>query len=744
VSAERALALLGCWAENAERHWHPIPGRPEQGCYGTGYNNWGVQTNQKYLAALAVLAMRGSGGGEGLSPLLARERALAALRFSLDSHVSGGGSCTDGTEWGHTWISALGVERMMHGVLLVDEHLTDADREALRRVLVSEADWLLEGYRRGCAEDIAADRWNGSGRNHPESNIWNGALLWRAAGAWPDHPHAADWRERAQRFLLAGVSVPADADDGAVVAGKPVRERFAGANFFPNYALDHHGYLNVGYMAICASNAAMLHFDMKLAGLAAPESLHHHQAELWAVLRRMIFSGARLTRIGGDSRVRYCYCQEYLLPSLLYAADRLGDGHALRLAAEQLELMAGEFEHNGDGSFFGKRLAKLAERSPYYYTRLESDRACVLGQYVAYLPLVTPPPAPTEEFEASTAGGWSEPEHGAFVHRSARRLAAFSWRAFGLAQGTCQPPDDPHLSDWEGNLAGRVEFVSDHRPEQPPERRLLSWWGESFEGGFVTSGALVEGAEVTLAEGWRGRDLAVHHLAFAALPDERTVVGLELCRAGASRVCLRAVKGLHLNLANDLYNDFQRVLAAAGGDLLLRSPADRAGGVGLGSTWLSVEGRLGVVGVYGSAELAVHRSTERRGGRLGSLHVEEICWPLQEGPRWFDPGKTVFDVGWAVLSSADAEATRRCAADPRTRRLELEGGNLRALSVAGGDGRQYLMIANFGDRAAELRLDLLAAPDAVFRDVVSGEARGAEDGGLLEIPPGRAALLARL
>ena len=32
--------------------------------------------------------------------------------------------------------------------------------------------------------------------------------------------------------------------------GKPVSEWFMGANFFPNYALDHHGYLNVGYMVI--------------------------------------------------------------------------------------------------------------------------------------------------------------------------------------------------------------------------------------------------------------------------------------------------------------------------------------------------------------------------------------------------------------------------------------------------------------------------------------------------------------
>ena len=52
--------------------------------------------------------------------------------------------------------------------------------------------------------------------------------------------------------------------------GKPVREWHVGANFFPNYALDHHGYLNVGYMVICVCNAAMLHFDCRLPGCHGP------------------------------------------------------------------------------------------------------------------------------------------------------------------------------------------------------------------------------------------------------------------------------------------------------------------------------------------------------------------------------------------------------------------------------------------------------------------------------------------
>ncbi|MEJ5198001.1 MAG: hypothetical protein WHX53_03675, partial [Anaerolineae bacterium] len=95
------LAFLHAWARNAERHWYPVPGRPGEGCYGAGYNAWGVQTNQKYVAALATLAMRGEDVA-GLDRQWALDRARAGLRFSLASHLSGDGACTDGTQWGHT------------------------------------------------------------------------------------------------------------------------------------------------------------------------------------------------------------------------------------------------------------------------------------------------------------------------------------------------------------------------------------------------------------------------------------------------------------------------------------------------------------------------------------------------------------------------------------------------------------------------------------------------------------------
>ena len=314
---------------------------------------------------------------------------------------------------------------------------------------------------------------------------------------------------------MNSINVPADETEEAIVAGKPVREWFVGANFFPHYGLDHHGYFNVGYMVICLSNAAMLHFDMRAQGLPLPESLYHHNADLWQVVRQMTFSDGRLARIGGDSRVRYAYCQEYLLPSIVYAADQLGEVHAAHLLRAQCDLIHREAAYNGDGSFYGKRLSYLIERSPYYYTRLESDRACAIGMALRYAQQVAGgklpalhQPRPLEvtapEFEATVAGSWWEPEHGAVLHRSPTRLASYSWRAHGLTQGLCQPPDDGDLAEWSQNLSGVVRMQGDDgtiRGGQSEHRRLEGFKIVTFAGGFATAGAVEEGYKVEVPEG---------------------------------------------------------------------------------------------------------------------------------------------------------------------------------------------------------------------------------------------------
>ena len=594
--------MLERWAQAVEQFWTDWDDDSGLGCYGPGYIHWGVQSNFNYAAAMATLAAQPgvAHAGKWL------DRALAAWRFALATHVTGDHPGLNGERWGHTWISMLGIERAMHALPHLDPHLTGADRAALRRVLVGEADWLLHAGHRGGQRGVIAGLWNSSGRNAPESNIWSGALLWRTAHYYPDAPNAGAWKELAHKYLINGVSVPADAEDARLIAGKPVRAWHVGANFFPHYALDHHGYLNVGYMVICTSNAAMLHFDMKAAGLPRPASLDHHQGDLWQVLRRFIFDDGRLARIGGDSRVRYAYCQEYLLPALLYIADRWRDPHALALAERQVALMQVELDASDDGTFYGRRMGHMRATNPHYFTRLESDRACVLAMALNDAPLVDAPPPSDNAFETTVRGGWIEPEHGAMLHRSPTRLASFAWRARGLTQALCQPPHASDLAEWTLNLCPVVQFLGDDGKHTGRHRRLLHQHATAFDGGFVTCGAVMEGVDIHIDEGAHCTDQAVTHIAFAALPDARTCLSLHHVVTATDRVGYTAtVKGLHLNVPNDLFNGFTRQIHTAAGTRTLSSPPERDESIRLDGRWANIDGKVGVVALYGGDNLVI-------------------------------------------------------------------------------------------------------------------------------------------
>jgi hypothetical protein len=695
--------MLARWAQAVERYWteldDPTGNSHGTGCYGPGYIHWGIQSNWNYAATMATLAAQpGVGQADHW-----RDRALAALRFALSTHLSGDCCGLNGEQWGHSWISMLGIERAMHGVALLEPYLRAGDRAALRRVLCSEAHWLLHHGHRGGHHDVIAGQWNSSGRNAPESNIWAGALLWRTAQLYPDEPEAEEWAERAHKYLVNGISIPADAQDERRIAGLPVHAWHVGANYFSSYALDHHGYLNVGYMVICVSNVAMLHFDMRRAELARPDSLDHHQDDHWRVLQRFVYGDGRLARIGGDSRVRYAYCQEYLLPSLLYLADRWRDPHALDLVARQVALMQREHEASDDGTFYGARMGHMRDANPHYYTRLESDRACVLAMLLNYAPLVEDPDPPEmveghsppgDGIEAAAGGTWIAPEHGAVLHRCPARLASFAWRAYGLTQATCQPPDAGDLGDWSLNLCPVVRFLGDDGSQPGVHRRLLRQQVTSSEGGFVTCGSVMEGVDVRIDEGARCTDQAVTHIAFAALPDGRTCLGLQYVVTAGDRVgYTTALKSLHLNVANDLFNGFARKIRTAHGKLLLASPPEQNEVIDLDSHWANVDGALGIVALYGGEGLLVDRSVKRRGGRYHSLYVDEICLQVESGPIRRKPGETLIDIGFAVLSSADANETASLTGGP----LDLGLPNVCGAWVAGADKSRYALVANFGE-----------------------------------------------
>lgn len=708
--ARTAEDMLWRWAAFAERYWWAPPDAARKGCFGTGYQAWGVQTNQKYVGAMAVLAARAQTEQYGFTRRQALDRAVRGLRYSLSSHVTGDYHCSDGTKWGRTWISSLGIERMMHGIDLIYPHLHNRDRRRLREVLTDEADFQLTAA-------VHANLWNASGQNMPESNIWNGAACARAALRWPRHRHAKKWLERATCFWLNGISTPADASDSTVIDGKPISQWHAGANFFPSFALDHHGYLNTGYMVICLSNIAMMHYACLLHGWPAPPALYHHAANLWHLVKRLVFPDGRLARIGGDTRIRYCYCQDYLIPALIFAADYWADPHAMQLLAGAVELARLEQAENENGSFHGRRLAEIERLNPYYYTRLESDKACVLSMAVQWLrERSIEPPSAKHDLEQEVAGGWVEHEHGAAFHRCPTRLASWSWRAADPPQGLCVPPSRSNMAEWNENLAGAVEVLGAN------DKRTVRWCRfDTFDGGFITMGS-TRGGRISMQEGFRLEDGCVdHHIVFAALPDGHTAIQMELALLLPVRASVQSTQGVKLELPNDVFNGRQRLYTTASGQLALPAHEGERQAIHLHSRWVNVDGVLGLVGVYGATSWHLLRRGRQIGGKplaYGSILSDALCFGIDDTPRDLTGPAVLLDGAAAILASVDAAGTRAA----QNEIWQAQPGGMpkacRAVVARGRDRRLYLLAANFGD--TELS-DLVDTEENDWADAVSGE-----------------------
>lgn len=648
--------------------------------YGTGESaHWPVQSNFNVAGALGVLATTPHELPVSKDELL--ETALRLFRYNLATHITGSRPATDGKSWGNTWIAILGLERMTHGINALEPFFSSADRDRFRTLRLNESDWLLSEY------PVVAGMTASSGKNKPESNIWNGGFLLRAAMDYPDAPNRDAYLEKACSFLLNGLSHPLDAASETMFHGKPLREWHKGFNFTPGYSLDHHGYMNVGYSVICLSNLAMLHFNFKERGQTPPPELYHHVRDLWDVVRNFIFADGRLLRIGGDTRARYCYCQNYLLPIQLFVQDLLGETDSASKEAQWLGIVGKERFRNADGSFFGERLANIRRGSYYYYTRLESDAFLSLscGAYWRRkFGLLQPP----ETASVNPPAEWSDDYHCANLLRTGNTIRSAVRRGGEGPVVLCTPADRSDLAEWGGNgfaqLNGHMLVPS-----------CISSFHKTVSGGFLNAGTTRWLEHAPWGEGEGEYAIAESRSAAAALPDGCSLIVLEQLRV-IKECTLESVRGLGWKLPNDIFNGMTRHIQGNGFSQELRGCSGEQI-IDTGSQWLNVDNVFSIILGYGADSLKVYSPAERSGAlyyarALKSLYMHEICAGMTKTAARRMPGELLADTGYAAIAGITASGT----AGLSMRRLELPDP-LRAVEFDAPDGCRYRFTANFGD-----------------------------------------------
>ena len=650
---EACKKMLCAWIQYAMQNLYVCPDRPDLMCYGAGYNGWGMQTHQKALAAFAIAATDDSIATD-IDKKTLLNYSLKMFRYMLESHIEGSYACLEGESWGHTWISVLGTERVMHAIEELMPYLLEEDKQLMKKVFLSEADWLLNSY------EVVADKEDASGNNKPESNIWNGTFLHRTASLYPDCENAAKYLEKADQFLANGISIDADKNAAIMINGKMLKDLYVGSNFYDSYSLDHHGYLNVGYMVICLSNIAMYHFSCKKLGICAPKLLYHHADALWKLIKSCMFPDGRLIRIGGDTRVRYCYCQDYAIPMLDFVRDYIGDSDAKTLEQGIVALFQKEFHSNGDGSFLSDRCRGFKEVSPIYYTRLESDKAVALSMMLNWQKYIGDAANDVEPFHA-----WKENFHGSCFVRDENRFSSWTWKGATSAVGLCLPLGHSDFAEWDDNLTGEIKGMGATNTTE-----FLSGKQTIFPGGFVVCGSENHMSQSFLAEQQKDEISAIKHVCFAALPDGATTVIMHYAYA-PQRIYLKTVKGLNLNVPNDLFNNFYRTYFFADQSLQLRGISSKGQTIDTHSRFINVDNIVGVHIAYGNENLKVHQSKGRSvtirktkgkdnyyNNATANLCADIICATCKTKPFWADKGEILLDEGAVISVNITSERTK--------------------------------------------------------------------------------------
>lgn len=660
--------------------------------YGSGEAaHWPVQSNLNVAAAFAAAGV----ADDNMEDI---EVALKLFRYAFRTHVTGDMVCSCGSQWGRHWISVLGLERATHAINALMPYFTEDDLSRYRALRISEADFLLD-------YEVVASMSGAEHKNKPESNAWNGGFLWRCALDYPDHEKVALWKNKGNKLLLNGISYITDAQSDELYDGIPLKDWHIAPNFTENYSLDHHGYMNIGYSFVTLSNIAMLHFNFKEKQQQAPAALYLHAGDLWNTIKKFVFDDGRMLRIGGYNRSRYTYCQCYMLPVFLFAADHLGDSDAMRLGKNCMELIRREQLYNEDGSFYSKRLDEIRKHSYYYYVRLESDPAVVLSQYVYWNKLFG---FPGENCGKQPDIVWSDDFHGAHLIKKDGAIRSFvaSAHRFSGPIALCVPADCSDMAEWQGNLSSRIVM-------NRAGSTLLHSAGTQEEDQFTHNCKFVWYNDLPLGEGEQKYPIAETCSAVAALPDRKTLVVIERCRAIKEEV-FEEIIPLQFSMPNDLFNGGVRRYTGENFDIVSKMLPDTESDTDTRCRKLAIDGRVTVCALAENDTLHLIKPASRSAHvidkkTLKSLYIDYISPAGVMKYRFARPGEVFSDTAVAVA----VDAPENFCSDAKF----SSDGDLRTVEITGADSKRYVFAANFGDAPVKFLNVELAPQSSILTEV---------------------------
>ena len=236
----------------------------------------------------------------------------------------------------HPWdgLQPLAWSYVSYALVLLGDRVEQRVREVLRDGVRRWADRLLEyDFPTGLYRDTKA-----------EETCWTVGTLVGAQVLWPGDQHVPRWREKAHFFYLNSYNREEDLWEGAVIEGRPVRERVSTANVFSDFSTENHGAFHPVYQ-VCFDNYSIPYVLSKSSLGRVPDSLVWNWEGLHSVMQRLFTSEGEIAYPAGNDY--YPDSHAHQAHYLALVADALKDPLALWALKKALARVARFQELNG-------------------------------------------------------------------------------------------------------------------------------------------------------------------------------------------------------------------------------------------------------------------------------------------------------------------------------------------------------------------------------------------------------------
>lgn len=642
------------------------------GYFGNGQSvEHGARTNADYALVYAFIYTKAKDLAlpNGLTFETIKQHALAAIRYSYNTHKTGTLNCTNGIKWGLVWESSMWCTSTAFASWLMADELTANDKAAIKKMVMAEANFNLS---RTIPTAIPSD-------TKAEENGWDTNILAIASALYPEEKNAEAWTLRCKQFAMNTYSVAADLHRKDpikdLVDDKTISDWHIGGNLFPDYALENHNFFHTSYLNIPIQELSESLLAYKAVQnqdnptFPIPNALKHNVWNVWSsMLKEFIMADGILAMPNGNDWSMYIYDElgTYSAMACIYR-----DPDALMLESMVLKHALKRQTTTSDGSFLlnpdvGERRMGVTAR-----------RLVFAHLYHDFFPTSGMVATKWADFSKQHETTKFLPYNGIIRSNNAHKYVTFSWfqsqdgTSYKSYMGMVSPNDMNHSNivfpfkaGNQGNFTGYTDVSGYTR-----NATLVANTYAMFPKSFSTTGKLsVTGSSM------------LKYLAFYTTPGLATIYHEEL--VGSVSATMTKDGGLMQGITTDVLTQSTRTLYYAGGSL-----ASNGGSLSsIPGNWVNVDNVYGMV-VNGGSGIAFGEKELST-----SVNVSKLYGSYSTTSKAFTAGQVVFSRSSIVYPNVTAAITQELAAKEKYPTVAV---GWKATAAEDPDGRRYLLMSNF-------------------------------------------------